>query len=83
MTTAEYYHTRRNALLVCLGNECKMCGSEYALEFHHESLDDRGRSHNIGGWQQLYRLEREIAEGHDIQLLCSECHHKIHAGVKI
>ena len=82
MTTAEYYHIRRNALLVALGNECKLCGSEYAIEFHHESLDDRGRSHGIGGWQHLYRLEREIADGHEIVLLCSDCHKKMHNGGK-
>lgn len=83
MTTVEYYHTRRNALLVALGNECKLCGSEYALEFHHESLDDRGRSHGIGGWQQIYRLEKEIAEGREIVLLCSDCHKKVHNGGKL
>ena len=55
-----------------------MCGASGELEFHHNAIEDQGKSHSISGWQQLYRLEREISEGRDIKLLCRDCHKEAH-----
>lgn len=53
------------------------CGTTRNLEFHHPNEEDWGKSHGIGGWKQLYRIEYEIATGVEIELQCKKCHEEI------
>lgn len=75
--SVKYYHKKRKGFIKELGGECENCGSKEKLEFHH--IHETGESDGIGGWQQLYRIEREIKKG-EIILLCKNCHLKYHGG---
>lgn len=78
-TTIVYYHMRRKKLLQRLGGVCSYDGcdcTEYDnLEFHHNDHIERGMERG-GGWGHLIQIEKDLDNGHDIQLMCKE-HHKV------
>jgi len=76
-STIDLYHRRRKALLDRLGGRCVQCGSVEELQFHH--VNNGHDTHGQGGWQALLRLEREVENGEEIQILCRTCHELLHA----
>jgi len=77
-STINYYYRKRAKLIELLGGHCYKCGSVVDLEFHHPNFPND--THAIGGWQMLYRVEREINSGIPVVLLCRYCHQEIHNG---
>ncbi len=80
MEPLDYYHIRRAAVLDALGGCCAVCGRMDHLQVHHNDPEDQGKSHGVGGWAQLYRLEQEISiGGHDLVVLCRDHHEQVHS----
>jgi hypothetical protein len=75
------YIGRRNQLLYSIGlNICAHCGTGEKLTVHH--CDGNGKSHSIGGRQQLTKLEKEYVAGIEMILLCSNCHELEHNALR-
>lgn len=78
-----YYRQRRQKLTQLLGGRCEKCGaSDCELHFHHMDFEEPNGSHALGGWQMVYKVEAEISQGINIQLLCRDCHMKVHGLTK-
>jgi hypothetical protein len=76
------YIGRRNQLLYAIGlNGCLHCGTDEQLTVHH--CDGNGKSHGLGGRQQLVKLEKEYADGIELILLCPKCHEIEHNALRV
>jgi L-lactate utilization protein LutB len=64
--------------------KCMRCGEDHpaCLDFHHRdpSEKDRSLSHAIGHRWSKARMLREIEK---CDVLCANCHRKLHAAVKV
>jgi len=78
VSTINYYYKKRAKLIDRLGGHCYRCGCVDDLEFHH--VNNSHKSHGIGGWQMLYRVEKELNSGVPVILLCHRCHQEVHNG---
>lgn len=89
-STIDYYYQRRRALYkaVLQANDrptdkitCANCGKDKndakCLDIDHVNTED-GHTDLDGGWQHLYKLEQDLADDIELQILCRECHKAKH-----
>jgi 5-methylcytosine-specific restriction endonuclease McrA len=69
----DYYHKRKNELIIMLGGKCSDCGSSIGLQFDH--IDPKGTNIRIGKLLS-YSKEVILQELKKCQLLCKKCHYK-------
>lgn len=90
MSTINYYHERRKAIYEAVQETngrstdeitCKWCGKSIddakAMDIDHVD-ESKGHEHVKGGWQHVYKLEKDIANDVELQVLCRKCHQKKH-----
>ena len=90
MSTIDLYHKRRYAALQTICGHripmCEQCGKllhvdTSELHVHHVN-EDEGHGRSEGGWQHLYRIEKDIAEGVEMEVLCTSCHKHHHENLE-
>jgi hypothetical protein len=76
-------NTKKEVLVAELGGKCTICGyckCIHALTFHH--VDPETKSFSIAN-QALSKIDKLRVEAAKCVLLCSNCHHELHAGMAI
>lgn len=73
----------RQCILAAKAQGCSVCGESdpVCLDFHH--LDPKTKSFNIGVQLGSYSLKRVKLEILKCEVLCANCHRKLHAAERL